>query len=242
MKDAEGAPLDIEAYVAEWVGTFFLVLTVGLNAVQKTALGPLSVGLILTAMTLSSGRSAGHVNPAVTLGVKLSSSSRLSNRDVCMYLLAQFLGALCAGVTCSALLDGAVWTYQPGEGFGWLDAVCAEALFACALTLTVAGVASSQLGTGAVQVRVPPHQQFGGFAIGLMMTAAMFSVGAVSGCSLNPALAMGLMLTAHLQSGTGLRLLATYTFSPVLGAIVAAGVVRAAGAVSNQSRSRFQIA
>jgi len=57
-------------YLTEFLGTFFLVLTVGLTVLNGSPLAPLAIGSSLMIMVYMGGHvSGGHYNPAVTLGV-----------------------------------------------------------------------------------------------------------------------------------------------------------------------------
>ena len=59
-------------YVVELIGTFFLVLTIGLVVIEPGAgaFAPLAIGSILMVMIYAGGHiSGGHYNPAVTLAV-----------------------------------------------------------------------------------------------------------------------------------------------------------------------------
>ena len=59
-------------YVTEFIGTFFLVLTIGLTVLGGTALAPLAIGASLMVMVYMGGHvSGGHYNPAVSLAVLL---------------------------------------------------------------------------------------------------------------------------------------------------------------------------
>jgi aquaporin Z len=62
----------MKKYVAELIGTFFLVLSIGCTVVGHAvgALAPLAIGSTLMVMVFAGGHiSGGHFNPAVTLGV-----------------------------------------------------------------------------------------------------------------------------------------------------------------------------
>jgi hypothetical protein len=59
-------------YIAEFIGTFFLVLTIGCTGIGAGAgvIAPLAIGAALMVMVFAGGHiSGGHYNPAVTLGV-----------------------------------------------------------------------------------------------------------------------------------------------------------------------------
>lgn len=61
-------------YVVEFIGTFFLVFTIGPVVIDPGAgsLAPLAIGSVLMVMIYAGGHiSGGHYNPAVTLAVWL---------------------------------------------------------------------------------------------------------------------------------------------------------------------------
>lgn len=213
MKSSEAEPLRIEAYASEFIGTYFLVLTIGLNVLQRIALAPISIGFILMAFIFATGKvSGGHFNPAVTLGVLICRPGLLL-RDGLLYVVAQLAGAVAAGLTYTAML-GATFSLKPGAGYTMEDAMLAEALFTVALVFVVLSVAT----TGS--------NQYFGLSIGFTVTAAAFSVGRVSGASLNPAVAFGVIGSHWLHMGGGLEQLVPYTLGPLLGALVAAVLFR----------------
>ena len=64
----------MKKYIVEFIGTFFLVLTVGMTVIDPGAgaLAPLAIGSALMIMVYAGGHvSGGHYNPAVTLAVWL---------------------------------------------------------------------------------------------------------------------------------------------------------------------------
>ena len=57
-------------YVMEFIGTFFLVLTIGMSVIAggSGVIPPLAIGSVLMVMIFAGGHiSGGHYNPAVTL-------------------------------------------------------------------------------------------------------------------------------------------------------------------------------
>merc|ERR1719487_1580988 len=103
----------LESYVSEFIGTFFLVFTVGLNVLQNTTLAPLSIGSILMVMIFATGSVSGaHFNPAVTCGVLLSGRNKIHMVDSCIYVFVQLLGGLLAAFTYYWCM-GATFTMHP---------------------------------------------------------------------------------------------------------------------------------
>ena len=70
-------------YIAEFIGTFFLVLTIGCTGIGAGAgvIAPLAIGAALMVMVYAGGHiSGGHYNPAVTLGVLIRGKVQRSRR------------------------------------------------------------------------------------------------------------------------------------------------------------------
>ena len=86
--------MNSKALVVEFVGTFFLVLTVGLTVIGPGAgpFAPLVIGSVLMVMVYAGGHiSGGHYNPAVTLGVWMR--GKCDTKDVVPYMVVQVLAA-----------------------------------------------------------------------------------------------------------------------------------------------------
>src|SRR6201984_3037981 len=95
-------------YIAEFIGTFFFVLTIGCTVIGSGAgaLAPLAIGSALMVMIFAGGHiSGGHFNPAVTLGVWLR--GKCDAKDVTPYMISQFIGAVLAAFTVKFLKGGA---------------------------------------------------------------------------------------------------------------------------------------
>ena len=75
-------------YVAELIGTFFLVLTVGFAVVSGNRLAPVAIGVVLAVMVYAAGHlCGGHFNPAVSLAAWIR--GRLDLRDLLPFWAAQ---------------------------------------------------------------------------------------------------------------------------------------------------------
>lgn len=167
-------------YVYEFIGTFFLVLTVGLTVLGPNsagALAPLAIGSALAVMVYAGGYlSGGHYNPAVSLAVFLR--GKLSAQDLGLYWIAQVLAGVAAAFT-AIYLKGAAGSAPLNLS---LQAIIAEFLFTFALCFVVLNVATAKQTEG---------NSYYGFAIGFTVLVGAYAVGAISGGAFNPAVAIG---------------------------------------------------
>jgi aquaporin Z len=173
----------MKKYLVEFIGTFFLVFTVGSTVIPPGvgALAPLAIGASLMVMVFAGGHiSGGHFNPAVTFAVWLR--GHCPKRDVIPYWIAQILAAFVAA-----------WLIRffkvPGSAqllpIGVKAALVAEFLFTFALAWVVLNTATAK-GT--------KDNSFYGLAIGMTVMTGAFAVGGVSGGAFNPAVATGITL------------------------------------------------
>ena len=176
----------MKKFMTEFIGTFFLVLTIGLTVIPGNAgvIAPLAIGSVLMALVYAGGHISGaHYNPAVTLAVLMRGKCAIS--EVPIYLVAQIGGAAAAAFTAQFLVG-------PGTAAETIDvnkSLVAELLFTFALAYVVLNVATAKGTSG---------NSFYGLAIGFIVMAGAFSVGSISGGAFNPAVAidaplMGLM-------------------------------------------------
>jgi aquaporin Z len=202
----------MKKYIVEFIGTFFLVFTVGATVISPGAgpLAPVAIGAALMVMVWAGGHiSGGHYNPAVTLAVWIR--GKCETRDVVPYWIVQILAALVAAWLIGKLkMPGAA---SPLAMPGWKAAFTAEFLFTFALCWVVLNVATSKGTMG---------NHFYGVAIGMTVMVGAFAVGNVSGGAFNPAVATGI-------TRMGLSLWSNYWVllsGEVAGAIAAATVYK----------------
>jgi aquaporin Z len=202
-------------YLTEFVGTFFLVLTIGLSVLGGTPMAPLAIGASLMVMVYMGGHvSGGHYNPAVTLAVLLR--GKLQRGDVVPYMLAQVIGALAAAVVVYVVV-GRTFAPAPAQGASVLAVLLIEVLYTTALCLVVLHSATAPQTTG---------NSFYGLAIGFTVTAGAFAGGPISGGAFNPAVGTGPILTAALLGGGSLANLWLYLVGPFAGGVLAASLYR----------------
>src|SRR5436189_3413625 len=169
-------------YIAEFIGTFFLVLTIGCTGIGAGAgvIAPLAIGAALMVMVFAGGHISGaHYNPAVTVGVFIR--GKVNAADVGPYIIAQLAGAAIAAVLVTKFLraGAAVTPISPHVG----PALLAEFLFTFALVYVVLNAATAEGTSG---------NSFYGLAIGMTVMTGAFAVGDISGGAFNPAVALGI--------------------------------------------------
>src|SRR5712664_1444842 len=92
-------------YLTEFIGTFFLVLTVGCTVIpdRPGVIAPLAIGASLMVMVFAGGHVSGaHYNPAVTLAVWIR--GRCETKDVLPYWAAQVLAGIAAALVAIFLV------------------------------------------------------------------------------------------------------------------------------------------
>jgi len=206
----------MQRYVTEFIGTFFLVLTIGLAVDRAGNLAPLAIGSALMVMIYMGGHISGaHYNPAVSLAVFLR--GKLPAKDFVPYILSQIAGALAAAAIVYVLIDK-TFGPAPQEGHSAIDALIAEVLFTFALCLVVLNVATADKTAG---------NSFYGLAIGFTVLTGAFAVGSVSGGAFNPAVGTGpLVFPLFLGNKEQLANLWIYWVGPLAGGALAAAVFK----------------
>lgn len=167
-------------YLVEFIGTFFLVFTVGMAVRSGSPLAPLAIGASLMVMIFAGGHVSGaHFNPAVTLAVFLR--GKCDKGDVIPYWMAQLAAGAVAALIVNFLGDKPAMaaTHQP------VPSLIVEFLFTFALAWVVLNTATAKGTSG---------NSFYGLAIGMTVMTGAVAVGGVSGGAFNPAVGLGVVL------------------------------------------------
>lgn len=204
--------MDSKALIVEFVGTFFLVLTVGLTVIGPGAgpFAPMAIGSVLMVMVYAGGHISGaHYNPAVTLGVWMR--GKCETKNVVPYMVVQIVAGLIAAAAVKFFRgDAPVVAANPDV----LKALLNELLFTFALVYVVLNTATSSTNAG---------NSYYGLAIGFTLFVGAYAGGAISGGAYNPAVAFGIS-TMGLSSWGNIWIFLVANF---LGGAIAAWVYKA---------------
>jgi len=220
-----------KAYIAEFIGTFWLVLGgCGAAVLAGKYIGFLGVslafGLTVLSMAYALGHiSGGHFNPAVSIG--LAVSGRFPGKDVLPYILFQCVGAIAAAVILYAIVVSSFGSQAIGSfaanGYGALSpdkysllaAFICETVLTCGFLLVIIGVTDSRAPAG-----------FAPLAIGLCLVLIHLVSIPVTNTSVNPARSISQAIFAGPQYIGQLWL---FIIAPCLGAVIAGVLYRTFG-------------
>jgi aquaporin Z len=223
---------NINRGIAEFIGTFWLVLggcgsavlAAGFPDVGIGLLGvSLAFGLTVVTMAYAIGHISGcHLNPAVTLG--LWAGGRFDAKDIPLYIIAQVLGATAAAFTLYVIASGnADWSIASGLAANGYDAASpgkyamatgflVELLLTFFFLFVIMGVTDGRAPAG-----------FAPLAIGLMLTLIHLISIPVTNTSVNPARSTG---PAIIVGGVALHQLWLFWVAPILGGMLGGFVYR----------------
>jgi aquaporin Z len=216
--------------VTEFIGTFFLVLTIGLvvkgNKLDEPfLLAPIAIGSALMVMVYMGGHVSGaHYNPAVSTAILIR--GKLDAKAYIPYLISQIAGAFVASLAVYAIL-GKTFAPAPSPTSTVWTALLVGFLFTFALALVVLNAATAPATAG---------NSFYGLAIGFTVMVGATAGGGVSGGAFNPAVGIGpILVDVMLGSGT-LKHLWIYIVGPLAGAAAAAYVFALQNAIPLHKR------
>ena len=208
-------------YVAEFIGTFVLVLfacgtaaVVGCSAENGTGylLTALAFGLVIVAMAYSIGNISGcHINPAVSIAMLVS--KKMSAKDFIGYVIFQFAGAIAGAAVLMALVGrdsglGANALYNGNAGLSFLIEVILTFVF----VIAILGVTSKET-----------NSAVSGIVIGLSLTLVHILGISFTGTSVNPARSFG---PALFVGGDALSSIWVFLLAPLVGGVLAALVYK----------------
>ncbi len=211
----------VKKYVAEFIGTFVLVLfacgtaaVVGCSPAFGTGylLTALAFGLVIVAMAYSIGHISGcHINPAVSIAMLVS--GKLSVKDFVGYVISQFAGAIAGAAVLMALVGeesglGANALYKDDV----MLSIVVEIILTFVFVIAILGVTSKKE-NGAVA----------GIVIGLSLTLVHILGISFTGTSVNPARSFG---PALFVGGDALSNVWVFIVAPLAGGVLAALVYK----------------
>ena len=172
----------------EFIGTFFLSLTICTAAVYGSAgdYAPFGIAATLMVMIYAGGYISGaHYNPAVTVSIYLRGACEKD--EVLPYIVSQVIAAVSAAIVVESLLFPDALSPEMAD-LG-TDAVVAELLFTFALAYVILNVATTESTSG---------NGYYGAAIALVVLAGAITVGSISLASFNPAVTSALIVSGKL--------------------------------------------
>ena len=195
-------------YIIEFLGTFFLVLIIGLSQ------NPVAIGLGLAVLVYMGAHISGaHYNPVVSLAMLINNQIEL--KEFSFYLASQLLGSVVA--TYFIMLLGNDFNVVSNTN-DISSFFVAEILFTFLLVFVILNVALNKNLKG---------NQFYGLAIGLTVTTGAFAVGNISGGVFNPAVSFGPSLFSFIDPqvvGTNVSssdFFIYYLISGIIGSVIA---------------------
>ena len=221
-------------YLAEFLGTFWLVFGGCGSAVLAAAYPELGIGfagvslafgLSVLTMGYAVGHiSGGHFNPAVSVGLFVG--GRFDGKDLLPYIAAQVIGAIAAAAVLYTIASGKAGfdaaasgfasngfgEYSP-DGYSMMAALVIEVVLTAFFLIIILGATDKRAPAG-----------FAPIAIGLALTLIHLISIPVTNTSVNPARSTGVAL---FQGGWALGQLWMLWVAPIVGAVVGAILYKA---------------
>lgn len=225
----------MKKYIAELLGTFWLVLGGCGSAVLAAAFPEVGIGLLgvslafgLTVLTMAYaiGHISGcHLNPAVSIG--LWAGGRFETRDLIPYIVVQVIGAVAAGGVLFVIASGQAGfdlaggfasngygAHSPG-GYTLMAALVCEVVMTAMFLFVIMGATDERSPAGMAPI-----------AIGLCLTLIHLISIPVTNTSVNPARSTGVAVFA---GGWAIEQLWLFWAAPIVGAVIGALIYRIIG-------------
>ncbi len=222
----------MKKYIAEFIGTFWLVFGGCGSAIIAAGVPDVGIGLLgvsfafgLTVLTMAYaiGHISGcHLNPAVSIG--LYAGGRFDKKELLPYIGSQVLGAIGAGGILYIIASGTkdfsldagfasngYGAHSPG-GYSLAAALCAEVVLTAAFLFIIMGATDKRAPSGMAPL-----------AIGLGLTLIHLISIPVTNTSVNPARSTGVGLYA---GGAAISQLWLFWVAPIVGGVIGAVIYR----------------
>ena len=221
----------LAAYIAELVGTLFLVFVIGTVVSLYVSTGGASqtgsdfavIGLVhafvLFLLIIAFGQvSGGHFNPVVTLAA--ATMKRIDPVDAVVYILAQLSGAVLGALLVKAIL------LDEGRATDYGAATISPLIAGPFAASVVEGLGTFLLVLAICAVAMNPRarQEWAPFAIGTTLGFAVMIFGPLTGGSFNPARWFGPALIGDAFNGFSDSW--PYVVGPIVGSLLAVAVYR----------------
>lgn len=216
---------DTQKYVAEFLGTFALVLIgCGSAVIAGRYIGFVGIsfafGLTVLAMVYAIGPISGcHINPAISVAMLVA--GKMKGKDCVMYIIAQCLGAVFAALILLAIASGLDGYSRANNGLGQNGfgdfSPGGYSLAACFLAEVVLTALFLFVIFGSTSKNAP--KGFAGVSIGFTLVLIHLVGIPITGTSVNPARSLGPALIVWTDA---MKQIWLFIIAPVLGAIVAA--------------------
>lgn len=183
MSDPQSSPTVFAQQLVEFIGTFFLVFTIGMTVLAPGAgvFAPVAIVGTLIAMIYAGGHISGaHYNPSASIALMLRGVFPKS--QLVPYIVAQCAAGASAAFTVLLLKDGDA---PAAIEVDILKVLISEFLFTFALCFVILLVATTKKTEG---------NQYYGLAIGFIVLGGAYAVGSISGGSFNPAVTLALVV------------------------------------------------
>jgi aquaporin Z len=223
----------MKAYLAETIGTFWLVLGGCGSAVLAAAFPELGIGFVgvalafgLTVVTMAYaiGPISGcHLNPAISVG--LWAGGRFPAGQVLPYIAAQVIGGIIAGGVLYLIATGKAGfdvsagfasngygEHSPG-GYSMMAALITEVVMTAMFLFVIMGATNKDA-----------HPMMAGLAIGLTLTLIHLISIPVTNTSVNPARSTGV---AVYVGGWAVAQLWLFWVAPIIGGVIGALMYKA---------------
>jgi glycerol uptake facilitator protein len=221
----------LAAYIAELIGTLFLVFTISTVFILYLSTSPeaqtgsdfavigLAHAFVLFLLVITLGAaSGGHFNPAITLAAM--AMRRIDPIDAIVYILAQLSGGVLGALMAKGFLldEGRASNYGAAEISPMLANSTAGAL------LEAIGTFLLVMAVLAVAMNPLARREWAPFVIGITLGFVVMVIGPLTGAAVNPARWFGPALIGNAFGGFGD--IWPYIIGPIVGALVAVGVFR----------------